>query len=110
MRPTLDKEQHHEVEAGEAVGQEGSQTSARSAHIEAPGHDEDGVQDNIEETAAHGADTGVHGSTLGTHHIGHDDIEDRRGSAAGDGHQNNIGLGGGPGGGIRAQQGPAGGP
>ena len=43
----LDKEQHHEVEAGEAVGQEGSQTSARSAHIETPGHDEDGVQDNI---------------------------------------------------------------
>ena len=39
----LDVEQHKEVQAGHAVGEEGGQARALGAHVQAPGQDEDGV-------------------------------------------------------------------
>ena len=61
---TLPEQQHKEVEARRAVGQEGRQSCSGCAHVQSLGQDEDRVQDNVQQTAAHCADTGMEGRSL----------------------------------------------
>ena len=76
-------QQDKEVQAGHTVGQEGGEAGAGRPHPKAPGHDEDRIQHNVQQTATHGADAGVHGGAFGPHQVGHDDIQDRRRRPAG---------------------------
>ena len=101
------EEQHKEVGAGGAVGQEGGQPRPGGPHVEPPGQDEEGVQDDVEQTAAHGTDAGVESSALGADHVGHHHVEDRRSRAPGHGPVE-VCAGGGGGAGVRAQQGQQG--
>ena len=69
-----------------------------------PIYDENRIQSNVQQTAAHGADAGVEGRALGAHHIGHHHVEDGGGGAAGGGPEHIL-AGGIGGDGVRPQQG-----
>lgn len=68
-------EQNEKVDAGHTVGQKGGASSPRRPHVQALGQNEDGVEDHVENTPAHGADAGVQAGALRPDQIGHDHIE-----------------------------------
>ena len=75
--PPLDVEQHEEIQAGGAVGEEGGKPRPLGAHVQPPGQDEHRVQEDVEEAPAHGADAGVHGGPLRPDEVGHHHIQNR---------------------------------
>ena len=76
------EQQDEEVDAGDHVREEGCQTRARRAHVQAPGEDEDGIEHDVEQAAGHGADACVERRAHGAHQIGQHHIEDAGRSAA----------------------------
>ena len=99
----FDSQQHKEIQAGDTVGDKGGKSRAAGSHVKSPWQDKDRVEDDVEQTAAHGADAGVHGRAFRADQISHDDIEDGRYCTAGDGPQH-IGGGGVDGGAVCTQQ------
>ena len=67
--------QNEKVDAGHTVGQKGGASGPRRPHVQALGQNEDGVEDHVENTPAHGADAGVQAGALRPDQIGHDHIE-----------------------------------
>ena len=80
----LNQQQHKEVQAGNTVGDKGGKTCTAGTHVQSPGEDEDGVEDDVEQTAAHRADACVHGGAFRADQICHDHVEDGGHSTAAD--------------------------
>ena len=76
-------------------------------HIEAPGKNKNRVKDNVQETAAHSADTCMHGGPFGTDKIGHDHVQNS-GSRAQENCPEEIALCGCPGGLVGSDKGEKG--
>ena len=70
-----------EIQAGHAVGEEGGKPRPFSAHMKAPRQDENGIQDHIQDTAAHGPHAGMKGRAFRTDQIGQHYVEDGRGGS-----------------------------
>ena len=76
--PSFFIKQHEEIQTGHTVGNEGGQAGALGSHIQPPGQNENGVQQNVEQAAAHGAHAGMKSRALRPHQIGHHHIQNGR--------------------------------
>ena len=69
-----DGDQDQEIDTGDAVRQERGAARASRAHIEAPRQDENRVDEDVEDAAAHRADAGMDAAALGADEIGQHDV------------------------------------
>ena len=83
--PAPDKEQNEEIQAGHAVRDESRAAGARRAEVQAPRQDENRVEQDVQQAAAHRADARVQRRALRADEVGHDHVEDRRSRAEADG-------------------------
>ena len=68
-------EKDKKVYTSGTVGKKGGKARSCRSHVEAPGKDENRVKDNIQEAAAHSADTCMHGGPFGADKVSHDHVE-----------------------------------
>ena len=80
---TLYKQQNEEVQAGNTVGEEGCKSGTACTHIQSPWENKERVEDDVEDTSAHGSDAGMQCSTLGTYQICQNNVQDGRNSTEG---------------------------
>lgn len=73
------------VKAGADIGEKGGESRAGGAHVQPAGQNEQRIQDDVQDTAGHGADARVERFSLSADLAADDNIQDRRDSAAEDG-------------------------
>ena len=56
-----DPEQHKKIDTGNAVGKKRGKAGSRRSHIKPPRQNKDRIQNDIQQTAAHGSDAGMKG-------------------------------------------------
>ena len=74
----LHEQQHEEVETRHGVGKAGRATRARRAEVQAPRQNENRVQHNVQQAAAHGADARVQRRALRAHKVRQHDVQNGR--------------------------------